>query len=309
MKSLLTTLSVLTLATTTGNLINILNTIEEKTNITTNYIQSKTQQDTIYKNKNGEEIKTNIEDLSEIESKEVVQIGFYKNRQGEIQVARMPETIEKVPDKLPSEITSLSYMFTRAKSFNQDLSKWNVSNVTDMSSLFSATSVFNGNITNWNVSKVTTMKQMFYYAATFNQDLSKWNVSNVTDMSAMFGKTWEFNANITNWNVSKVTTMNSMFSAAGSFEGSSSFNQDLSNWDVSNVTDMSGMFRRTWKFNSNISTWITSNVTDMSGMFAYATSFNQNLSQWNVEKVKNHDNFAIESGIASDLSKWPKFNK
>ncbi|WP_400254830.1 hypothetical protein [Spiroplasma endosymbiont of Cleonymus obscurus] len=67
MKSLLTTLSVLTLATTTGNLINILNTIEEKTNITTNYIQSKTQQDTIYKNKNGEEIKTNIEDLSEIE--------------------------------------------------------------------------------------------------------------------------------------------------------------------------------------------------------------------------------------------------
>ncbi|WP_342257554.1 BspA family leucine-rich repeat surface protein [Spiroplasma endosymbiont of Nomada ruficornis] len=234
MKSLLTTLSVLTLATTTGNLINILNTIEEKTNITTNYIQNKTPQDTIYKNKNGEEIKTNIEDLSEIESKEVVQIGFYKNRQGEIQVARMPETIEKVPDKLPSEITSLSYMFTRAKSFNQDLSKW--------------------------------------------------NVSNVTDMSAMFGKNWEFNANISNWNVSKVTTMNSMFSAAGSFEGSSSFNQDLSNWDVSNVTDMSGMF-------------------------AYATSFNQNLSQWNVEKVKNHDNFAIESGIASDLSKWPKFNK
>ncbi|MBP1527102.1 hypothetical protein [Spiroplasma endosymbiont of Dasysyrphus albostriatus] len=122
MKSLLTTLSVLTLATTTGNLINILNTIEEKTNITTNYIQSKTQQDTIYKNKNGEKIKTNIEDLSEIESKEVVQIGFYKNRQGEIQVARVPKTIQKVPDQLPSEITSLSYMFTRAKSFNQDLS-------------------------------------------------------------------------------------------------------------------------------------------------------------------------------------------
>ncbi|WP_252320008.1 BspA family leucine-rich repeat surface protein [Spiroplasma endosymbiont of Lariophagus distinguendus] len=45
-----------------------------------------------------------------------------KNRQGEIQVARVPKTIQKVPDQLPSEITSLSYMFTRAKSFNQDLS-------------------------------------------------------------------------------------------------------------------------------------------------------------------------------------------
>ncbi|WP_342217906.1 BspA family leucine-rich repeat surface protein [Spiroplasma endosymbiont of Amphimallon solstitiale] len=133
MKSLLTTLSVLTLATTTGNLINILNTIEEKTNITTNYIQSKTQQDTIYIDKNDKQITTNEIDLSDIESKKVIQIGFYKNQQGEIQVVRMPETIEEVPKQLPSEITSLSYMFIRVKSFNQDLSKWNVSNVTDMS--------------------------------------------------------------------------------------------------------------------------------------------------------------------------------
>ncbi|WP_342272962.1 hypothetical protein [Spiroplasma endosymbiont of Acasis viretata] len=41
MKTLIKTLSVLTLATTTGNLTNVLNTIEEKTNIATNYIQNK----------------------------------------------------------------------------------------------------------------------------------------------------------------------------------------------------------------------------------------------------------------------------
>ena len=97
----------------------------------------KTQQDTIYKNKNGEEIKTNIEDLSEIESKEVFQIGFYKNREGEIQVARMPETIEKVPDKLPSEITSLREMFSGSSKFNQDISNWDTSKVTNMTSMFS----------------------------------------------------------------------------------------------------------------------------------------------------------------------------
>ncbi|WP_338975907.1 hypothetical protein [Spiroplasma endosymbiont of Monopis laevigella] len=41
MKTLIKTLSVLTLPTTTGNLTNVLNTIEEKTNIATNYIQNK----------------------------------------------------------------------------------------------------------------------------------------------------------------------------------------------------------------------------------------------------------------------------
>ncbi|WP_400254700.1 BspA family leucine-rich repeat surface protein [Spiroplasma endosymbiont of Cleonymus obscurus] len=97
----------------------------------------KTQQDTIYKNKNGEEIKTNIEDLSNIESKEVVQIGFYKNQQGEIQVVKMPRIIEKVPDKLPSEITSLQEMFSGSSKFNQDISNWDTSKVTNMTSMFS----------------------------------------------------------------------------------------------------------------------------------------------------------------------------
>ncbi|WJG70000.1 BspA family leucine-rich repeat surface protein [Spiroplasma ixodetis] len=128
----------------------------KKTNITTNYIQSKTQQDTIYIDKNDKQITNNEIDLSDIESKKVIQIGFYKNQQGEIQVVRMPEIIEEVPKQLPSEITSLSYIFTRAKSFNQDLSTWDVSNVRIMTGMF-ADSVL------------------------FDQDLSKWDVSNVLD--------------------------------------------------------------------------------------------------------------------------------
>ena len=48
-----------------------------------------------------------------------------------------------------------------AKSFNQDLSAWDVSNV-------------------------TTMEYMFYEASSFNQDLSAWDVSNVTTMSICF---------------------------------------------------------------------------------------------------------------------------
>ncbi len=53
--------------------------------------------------------------------------------------------------------------------FNDDISKWNVSNVTDMSSMFScydpkdeeAVSAFDEDISGWGVSSVTNMSDMF----------------------------------------------------------------------------------------------------------------------------------------------------
>ncbi|WP_338961034.1 MULTISPECIES: hypothetical protein [unclassified Spiroplasma] len=64
------------------------------------------QQDTIYVNSNGKEQTTSKIDLSDIKTTEIVQIGFYENKIGEIQAVKMPKTIQKVPDQLPSEITS-----------------------------------------------------------------------------------------------------------------------------------------------------------------------------------------------------------
>ncbi|WP_338987527.1 hypothetical protein [Spiroplasma endosymbiont of Dasysyrphus albostriatus] len=58
MKTLLTAVSLLTLATTTGNLTSFLNSTIQKNDITTNYIQNKTQQDTIYIDKDGKQITT-----------------------------------------------------------------------------------------------------------------------------------------------------------------------------------------------------------------------------------------------------------
>ena len=40
---------------------------------------------------------------------------------------------------------------------------------------------FNGDISTWDVSKVTNMLGMFRRAKLFNGDVSKWDVSNVTD--------------------------------------------------------------------------------------------------------------------------------
>ena len=103
-------------------------------------------------------------------------------------------------------------MFDVADAFNQDLSRWDVSNVTNMAGMFGDAVAFNQDLSRWDVSNVTNMSGMFDVAVAFNQDLNRWDVSNVTDMSYMF-------------------------------RDADAFNQDLGGWDVSNVTDMSFMFR------------------------------------------------------------------
>lgn len=225
-KKILTTLSFLTLGTTAlANLNSFLNTNIHKNNFEKNDVQQKTQQDTIYIDQNGNKQTTNAHDLLLIKTKEIVQIGFYKNENGEIQVVRMPVTVEKVPNQLPSEITSLKNMFSSAfgftEKFNQDISSWNTSNVIDMSSMFYGAMLFNQDISKWYTSKVTNMSSMFQGAQEFNQDISSWNTSNVRDMSSMFSSAISFNQNIGKWNTSKVTNMSAMF------EGAKQFNQNI----------------------------------------------------------------------------------
>ena len=61
----------------------------------------------------------------------------------------------------------MTFMFHDARSFNQPLNKWNVSNV-------------------------ETMKYMFVWATSFNQPLNDWNVSNVVSaaVSRQHGLGW-----------------------------------------------------------------------------------------------------------------------
>lgn len=57
-------------------------------------------------------------------------------------------------------ITNMRELFAKFKSFNGDISSWNVSNVKDMSGMFSGSS-FNGDISRWNVDKVEYFFLMF----------------------------------------------------------------------------------------------------------------------------------------------------
>ncbi len=60
-----------------------------------------------------------------------------------------------------SKVKYMENMFCSARSFNQPLNEWNVSNVIDMEQMFRGATSFNQPLNKWNVSKVTNMSRIF----------------------------------------------------------------------------------------------------------------------------------------------------
>ncbi|QVK06981.1 BspA family leucine-rich repeat surface protein [Mycoplasma mycoides] len=247
-----------------------------------------------------EEIPDKKEAIYNADKTECLEIGYFKNEDGQIQIEPFPETIKKVPKVLPKQITSLKNAFENNINITiSGIEHWDVSNVTDTSYMF-AFSSFNQDISNWNTSNVINMNGMFFGAKNFDEPISNWDVSNVTDMSFMFFRATSFNQDISNWNTSNVINMNGMFF------GAKNFDEPISNWDVSNVTDMSNMFFEAKNFNQPIGRWNTSNVTDMDSMFYGAERFNQPLNKWDVSKVIHWNDFKYRSNITNE-NFLPKF--
>ena len=96
-------------------------------------------------------------------------------------------------------------------SFNDDISRWDVSNVISMDSMFRYTNKFNQPIGCWDVSSVTNMGHMFCGAIAFNQDISKWDVSFVTNTCEMFKDSIKFNQDISKWNIINLKICYKMF--------------------------------------------------------------------------------------------------
>lgn len=84
-----------------------------------------------------------------------------------------------------------------------------------MSAAF-AHSSFNQDISKWNVSKVKNMEDSFMFSD-FNQDISKWNVKNVINMSNIFSDS-QFNQDISCWNAAKVKSIYNMFENCNSIQ-------------------------------------------------------------------------------------------
>nr|WP_307922258.1 BspA family leucine-rich repeat surface protein [Mycoplasmopsis bovis] len=77
-------------------------------------------------------------------------------------------------------------MFNGAKSFNQDISKWQTKSLKYLYRTFSRAEKFNQDISNWDVSNVARFSRILYGAKSFNQDLSKWDI-NITRLAKFPG--------------------------------------------------------------------------------------------------------------------------
>ncbi|WP_434342362.1 BspA family leucine-rich repeat surface protein [Mycoplasma capricolum] len=118
---------------------------------------------------------------------ECLEIGYFENWKGEIQIEPFKSTTKKVPSVLPKEITSLVKAFKNNENESIDgIQYWNTSNVRNMSGMFYQAKNFNQQVGKWNTSNVTDMSYMFCEATNFNQNISFWNTLNVQDMTKMF---------------------------------------------------------------------------------------------------------------------------
>jgi len=73
-----------------------------------------------------------------------------------------------------------------AKSRYGHISKWNVLYMTSMTRLFDKKWTFNEDISRWDVSKVQNMDRMFRKTRALNQPIGGWDVSKVQNMQYMF---------------------------------------------------------------------------------------------------------------------------
>ena len=69
-----------------------------------------------------------------------------------------------------SQVTNMSFMFSRASSFYQPLNNWDTSNVTDMQFMFSEASNFNQSLAGFNISNVTNITDILYYTGLSNMN-------------------------------------------------------------------------------------------------------------------------------------------
>ncbi|GAB5472079.1 MAG: hypothetical protein Mars2KO_01780 [Maribacter sp.] len=175
-----------------------------------------------------------------------------------------------------SNLFSLSFMFADCKSMigNGTFAEWNISNVSNISFMFSGAELFNQDIGQWNTSNVVYMQSMFSFANAFNQPIGQWDLSNATSIDAMFFNATAFNQDIGAWKFPKVAELPNMFN------GALSFNQDISVWDVSDVSNFGGFLANASAFDQDLSTLDVSNATELGGLLT-----NSGLSDENYDKL------------------------
>lgn len=114
-----------------------------------------------------------------------------------------------------NELKNIIKDLVKERGCNADLNDIDVSKITSMFFLFTNDlKTFNGNISEWDVSNVFTFEAMFYTSEFTgeNSDLSNWNVSGADCLACMFERS-KFNQReqIEHWKVNSEAELQAMF--------------------------------------------------------------------------------------------------
>ena len=139
-----------------------------------------------------------------------------------------------------SQIKDMSYMFTRYKGEELDLSEFDTSEVTNMCYMFSGCENLERiNLSGIDTGNVKNMCEMFGRCNSLESiDVSGFNTSKVTDMSSMFKECYSLkDIHINGIDTSNVVEMTEMFMECESLE-----KIDISSFNTDRLTDIQNMF-------------------------------------------------------------------
>jgi Mycoplasma protein of unknown function, DUF285 len=95
-------------------------------------------------------------------------------------------------------------LYDLAGTYGWPMNNWCTSNISNMSHLLSVernplASTFDQNISRWDVSRVRDFSYLFVGAASFSHDLSRWRVTKATRMDGMFRNATSYNHSLCAW--------------------------------------------------------------------------------------------------------------
>jgi Mycoplasma protein of unknown function, DUF285 len=95
-------------------------------------------------------------------------------------------------------------LYDLAGTYGWPMNNWCTSNITNMSHLLSVdrnplAATFDQNISRWDVSRVRDFSYLFMGAASFSHDLSRWRVAKATRMDGMFRNASSYNHSLCAW--------------------------------------------------------------------------------------------------------------
>lgn len=98
-------------------------------------------------------------------------------------------------------VSSFFATFFQCTAFNEDLSKWTVSQAHKLDFMFAGCVTFSAPLDKWRIPRAFSTSYMFYKCKAFDADLSGWGVSTVHNMKGMFARAASFTSNLEDWKI------------------------------------------------------------------------------------------------------------